>query len=99
MATSYNRLRPPTEIAVRAEVLLDRYPNLSEQELAELINLFPHLSLLDQGLLTVDERLSGKLHKFHHEHRATLTPGKVDLVLSLALVTFLAMFALWWAFA
>ncbi|MGZ8335671.1 MAG: hypothetical protein ACXWU1_03305 [Allosphingosinicella sp.] len=99
MATSYDRLRPRSETALRAEALLDRYPNLSEQELAELINLFPQLSLLDQGLLTADERLSGKLADFHRHHGRKLKTSKADLVVFLAFPAVLAMFMLWWVVA
>jgi hypothetical protein len=96
METSYDRLRPRSETALRAETLLDRYPNLSEPELAELINLFPGLSLIDQGLMTADERLSGRLADFH---RDKLKVRKVDLIIFLAFPAFLAIFTLWWLLA
>ena len=99
MATSYDRLRPRSESALRAQVLLDRYPNLSEQQLAELINLLPSLSWLDQGLMTTDERLSDKFADFHLRHGDKLKAGKLDLVVTLAIPVLLAVFALWWVLA
>ena len=99
METSYDRLRPRSETALRAETLLDRYPNLSETELAELINLFPGLSLIDQGLMTADERLSGRLADFHRDHGEKLKVRKIDLIIFLAFPAFLAIFTLWWLLA
>lgn len=51
-------MRPRSQTTLRVEALLGRYPNLSEQELAELINLFPSLNLLDEGLMTSDGAVS-----------------------------------------
>ena len=99
MEATYYRSRPRSETALRAEILLDRYPNLSEQELAELINLFPGLSLLDQGLMTADEHLSDKLGDFHRDHGDKLKVRKIDLIIFLAFPAFLAIFTLWWLLA
>src|SRR3546814_20491361 len=69
MATQFHsRSREPSEMAVRAEALLSRYPDLSEPELASLIHTFPYLPILDVGLMTADDRLSEKLEAFHRNH-------------------------------
>jgi hypothetical protein len=98
MATSYERMRPRSETTLRVEALLSRYPNLSEQELAELINLFPYLNLLDQGLMTSDDRLAGKLRNFHREHGRKLKTQMSGLIAFLSVPTLLALFILWWVF-
>ncbi|TMJ20852.1 MAG: hypothetical protein E6G94_00285 [Alphaproteobacteria bacterium] len=95
MATPYTRARPRSEATLRAEALLGRYPNLSEQELAELINLFPTLSILDRALMTADSSLSGKLDAFDGDHGRKLKAPLSSLLVFLAvpvtfaLVTFL----------
>ncbi|MDE8652818.1 hypothetical protein [Novosphingobium album (ex Liu et al. 2023)] len=78
MATAYHRLRPRSDIALQVEALLDRYPRLNEQELARLIDLMPYLPLLDQALITADDRLAAKLGDFLRDHRTRLRapPGK-----------------------
>jgi hypothetical protein len=95
MATIYSRAKPRSEATLRAEALLVRYPNLSEQELAELINLFPTLSILDQALMTADGGLSGKLAQFDRDHGNKLRPHLVPLIVLLALPLTFAAFALW----
>ena len=47
MSTAYDRARPRSDATLRVEHLLSRYPNLKEEELAELINLFPHLEVMN----------------------------------------------------
>ncbi len=98
MATSHNRMRPRSQITLRVEALLGRYPNLSEQELAELINIFPSLDLLDQGLMTSDDHLAGKLKDFHQEHGRKLKTQMSGLIAFLSVPTLLALLILWWVF-
>jgi hypothetical protein len=95
MATPYSRARPRAENTLRVEALLGRYPNLSEQELAELINLFPTLSILDQGLLTADDELSGKLSDFQTDHGRKLRSPLSALIAFLAVPVTFAIFTLW----
>ena len=68
MATPYDRARPRSETTLRAEDLLSRYPNLSEQELAELINLFPHVNRVARGLMAADDRMGDKVEHFYRDH-------------------------------
>jgi hypothetical protein len=100
MATqSYVRSRPPSEMTVRAEALLKRYPNLSEHELATLIDIFPRLRILDLGLMTCDERLSEKLDAFHRDHGRKLKAPVSSLIAFLAVPGIIALGLLWWALA
>ena len=99
METHYlPRSREPSVIAGRAEALLHRYPNLSETELAELINLMPRLPLLDFGLMTADPVMSSRLDAFHrdHGHKVRPTPGTVAALLMIP-VTLGVAAALFWA--
>lgn len=98
MATqTYQRSRPPSETTVKAEALLMRYPNLSEAELATLINLFPYIRILDLGLMTSDDRLAGKLDAFHRDHGEKLKTPISSLIGFLALPAILLLAGLWWA--
>ena len=52
--------------------LVSRYPNLSEIELARLINLYRELSALDVALMMSDEALAPRLDRFVGEHRSAV---------------------------
>jgi hypothetical protein len=54
--------------------LVVRYPNLSEIELARLINLYRQLSALDMALMLSDESLAPSLDRFSKENRAAVRP-------------------------
>ena len=99
MATSYDRVRPRSEATLRVEALLGRYPKLSAQELAELIRLFPNLDLLDQALMSSDDRLSEKLADFHRNHGKELEAGPGGWVLMLGFSILFAIGLLWAAIA
>ena len=75
-----------------------RYPNLSEEELATLINLFPYIRILDLGLMTADDRLAGKLDAFHRDHGEKLRTPISSLIAFLAVPTIIVVSGLlWWA--
>jgi hypothetical protein len=95
MATPYTRARPRSEATLRVEALLARYPNLGEQELAELIDLLPTLSILDQGLMTADTDLSEKLVEFSRDHGKALKSRLSSLILFLAVPIAFAAITLW----
>ncbi|MGE5562105.1 MAG: hypothetical protein ACM3ZV_02220 [Bacillota bacterium] len=57
-----------------ARELLARYPNLSETELARLINLYRQLPALDMALMLSDEALAPKMDRFAAEHRCKVRP-------------------------
>lgn len=97
--TSQTLSRPrPSEVARRTEQLLDRYPNLSEQELAELINLFGRLPILEFGLMTADRRLSGKLDAFNREHGRKVRPTLASIAAVTAIPLVIVITVLWWVF-
>ena len=64
----YDDPRPPDEV----RALMGRYPNLSEIDLARLINVYRELSALDMALLLSDEELSPKLDCFSTDHRSRI---------------------------
>jgi hypothetical protein len=95
MAAVYDRARPRSDTTLRAEELLSRYPNLKEEELAELINLFPHLNMIARGLMAADERLGAKVEAFYTEHGDRLDGGLGGRTKQIALATFAGFFLLW----
>ena len=52
--------------------LVRRYPNLSEVDLARLINLYRELSALDMALMLSDGRVAPALDQFAADHRSRL---------------------------
>jgi hypothetical protein len=58
----------------QAKLLLARYPNLSETELARLINLYRGFSALDTALILSDDALAPTLARFRAEHRSKVRP-------------------------
>ena len=95
MATPYDRARPRSETSLRAEDLLSRYPNLSEQELAELINLFPHVNMVARGLMAADDRMGAKVEHFYRDHGDKLDGGLGGRAALLAFAAFVAVFIYW----
>ena len=90
----YLRSRALSESATEAETLLNRYPNISEQELAILIRTFANLPLLDFGLLAADQRLGAKLDAFYADHGDKLRPPLSELTWALAVPALIVAFAL-----
>jgi hypothetical protein len=87
--------RPRSDASLRAEELLGRYPNLGEREVAELINLFPHVPILDLGLMRTDDRLSGKIARFESDHGSKLGTPIHTLLYFLAVPVTLGAGAIW----
>jgi hypothetical protein len=70
---AFNQVEAPRRPAVEeAAQLIDRYPNLSEIELARLMNLYHGFSALDSALIISDRRLGSKLDRFCSDHRSKL---------------------------
>lgn len=100
MATqSYARSRPPSEMTVRAEALLSRYPKLSEHELTTLVDIFPRLRILDVGLMTADDRLSRQLEAFHRDHGGKFASPISTMIGLLSFPAILVLGVLWWYLA
>ena len=89
--------RPATPGEDVAELIV-RYPDLSEVELARLINLYRQLSALDVALMVSDEKLGVKMDEFFADHRAKLkAPFRQYAVLvAIAVVGFITVM---WAMA
>jgi hypothetical protein len=84
-----------------ARELIGRYPNLSEIELARLINVYRELSALDMALLLSDEELTPRLDRFSADHRSRIrTPFRhyaallAYVVVGLGVVVWAVAFAL-----
>jgi hypothetical protein len=66
----------------QASELIARYPNVSEAELATLINVYRELSALDVALLISDEKFGRKMERFYADHRDELkTPFRQYAIL------------------
>lgn len=69
------RAGPPIEPQTPAEeasALIGRYPNLSEIELARLINLYRELPMLEVALMLSNKRLAPRMDEFMERHRASI---------------------------
>lgn len=58
--------------ADEARQLIKRYPNLSEIELARLVNLYRELSALDVALMLSEDELAPKLDQFSADNRSKI---------------------------
>jgi hypothetical protein len=89
---------PGSTAREEAAALIDRYPNVSETELARLINLYRGFSALDSALIVSDDRLGPKLDNFYADHRSKL---RLPLRQYAGLVAYamLAVIAVAWAVA
>lgn len=76
----YSHGRPLSDVGLKAELLLGRYPSISERELDELIDIFPRLPILDLALMTADDRISAKVAEFHQAHKARLKTPRAALI-------------------
>lgn len=93
------RSRAPSTLTLKVEALLKRYPNLSEDGLADLIEMLPFVPVLDTALMAADDELSRRFEAFHRDHRHKLQPALPTLA---ATLLFPAMFLIWlllWFFA
>ena len=80
----------------QVRLLLARYPNLSETELARLINLYRAFSALDTALILSDDVLAPTLDRFTAEHRSKVRPPFRQYA-GLLFYTVLTVAALAWA--
>ncbi len=93
------RSRALSDGAAEAETLLNRYPDISEQELASLIRTFTHLPLLDFGLLAADDRLGPRLDAFYADHGDKLRTPVSTLSWVSAVLATVAIVLFFWAAA
>lgn len=98
MKTTTETIRQPSETALRVESLLRNYARLEQDEIDELIFLFPQLSLIEQCLLTTDDLVAINLAEFQQIHGKKIKDGTsgiwhlVALVIVVALFGFLAIY-------
>jgi len=72
-ALPFEQPQSPTPRALdEARELIRRYPNLSEIELARLINLYRDMSALEMALMLSDETLAPNLDRFSADHRSRI---------------------------
>ena len=64
--------QPPPSPMDEASALIKRYPNVSEIELARLINVYKELSALEMALMISDEDLALRMDRFSSDHRENL---------------------------
>jgi hypothetical protein len=78
---------PGSLVLEQVSDLVSRYPNLSEIELARLINLYRDLSALDVALMISDDELAPKVQHFVGDHRKEVRPpfGQYGMLLLIAL--------------
>ena len=65
--------------------LIDRYPMVSEVELARLINLYRDLSALDVALMISDEKFGPKLGLFFKDQRSQIRTPFRDYAILVAI--------------
>ena len=75
------RWRPRSPTVQEVDKSLDRYPDLSEPELAALMRQFRGLSLVDKAVIMGDVQLSRKLALFYRDHEPDLQAPFEGLVL------------------
>ena len=100
-ALSIGQPQSPVSPALdEARELIRRYPNLSEIELARLINLYRGLPALDMALMLSDEESAPNLDRFSADHRSRIrTPFRqyaalvAYAVVGVAVVVWAAAFA------
>ena len=80
---AHEQAKAPVSVALEQfRALIDRYPMVSEVELARLINLYRDLSALDVALMISDEKFGPKLDHFFKDHRSEIrTPFRQYAVL------------------
>jgi hypothetical protein len=88
----------PQTLAEEASALIGRYPNLSEIQLARLINLYRELPMLDVALMLSDKRLAPKMNQFMAGHRTSIRAPFRQYAFLLAYIA-LGLAVLVWALA
>jgi hypothetical protein len=80
-----------------AEMLLSRYPHISERELGALIRAFSRLPPLDFGMVAADDRLGAKLDALFADHGERIRSPFQTLSIVLSALAFAALIALMYA--
>lgn len=99
MWTSSNPLRPVSSAFMQLEALLDRYPGVNTQEIAEIGGLVAQLSLIEEAILIVQQGSCGTAVPFPPGAWRRLSWPMKELVAVLSFPILVAVALLWWAFA
>jgi hypothetical protein len=85
-AFAHEQAEAPASVALQQfRELIDRYPMVSEVELARLINLYRDLSALDVALMISDEEFGPKLDLFFTDHRSQIRTPFRDYAILVAI--------------
>jgi hypothetical protein len=85
-AFAREQAQAPASVALEQfRELIDRYPMVSEIELARLINLYRDLSALDVALMISDEKFGPKLDLFFTDHRSQIRTPFRDYAILVAI--------------
>ena len=84
--------RPILRSPARAAELVRRYPNLSREQIDELVALLPRLNARDVALMIADEDLAPRLDAFWTTHRDLVSPTLSDYA-AIALILLLPVLA------
>lgn len=71
--------------------LLSKYPNISEQETAEVIQFIKTARYVEMGLLSSERTVRRQLDRFMREHRAKLrtSPALLAFAILMGIIAFL----------
>lgn len=92
----FSLLRPPSELTVKAQGLLARYPDISERDLETLVRTFPYLPTIDVSLMSADQQLAEKVDAFCRDHGDKLKAPVKPLVAAVIGTGAFAVGLLWW---
>ena len=85
-AFAREQAQAPASIALQEfRELIDRYPMVSETELARLINHYRDLSALDVAMMISDEKFGPKLDLFFKDHRSQIRTPFRDYAILVAI--------------
>ena len=85
-AFAHEQAEAPASVAIQQfRELIDRYPMVSEVELARLINFYRDLSALDVALMISDEKFGPKLDLFFKDHRSQIRTPFRDYAILVAI--------------
>lgn len=95
MTTETNRAAAPGDRRAAAEALLARYPDLSEDEIADLCHWFrKEAGALETGMIASDDRLRQPYEQFRSDHLDRLGPRAQAIVWLVGVLLFASLAAL-----
>ena len=95
MCAVFVKPRPFGRRSCRFVELLDRYPDVSVGQLAEMIETFPHLPAAEIAIMSISEKSHGKLDKFIREQAEALRRPWLNSGLLILIAISLVIFLYW----